>query len=99
MDQAVTAVLAEYASSRGTLILALAVCTSLAIARPSAEPPARPVGVVEQPCPVPAAPTGDTDKPMKDWHERILDPGEGREFEPLAAHVEDIEAVGADREY
>jgi lysophospholipase L1-like esterase len=82
MDQAVIAVLAEYASTRGALILALAACTSLAIARPPGEPPARPVGVVEQPCPAPAASTGETDKPMKDLHERILDPGEGREFEP-----------------
>jgi lysophospholipase L1-like esterase len=81
MDQAVTAVLAEYASSRGALILALAACTSLAIARPPGEPPVRPVGIVEQPCPAPAAP-GDAEKPLKDQHERILDPGEGREFEP-----------------
>jgi lysophospholipase L1-like esterase len=79
MDQAVTAVLAGY---RGALILALAACTSLAIARPPGEPPVRPVGLVEQPCPAPIAPTGDTEKPIKDWHERILDPGEGREFEP-----------------
>jgi lysophospholipase L1-like esterase len=83
MDQAVTAVLAEYASSRGTLILALAVCTSLAIARPLGEPPVHPVGIVEQPCPAPTASSGDTEKPVKDLHERILDPGEGREFEPL----------------
>lgn len=76
MDQAVTAILAEY---RGALILAFAACTSLAIARPPGEPPVRPVGVVEQPCP---APTGDTEKPMKDWQERLLDPSEGREFEP-----------------
>jgi lysophospholipase L1-like esterase len=82
MDQAVTAVLAEYACTRGALILALAACTSLAIARPPGEPPVRPVGVVEQPCPAPSAQAGETDKPMKDWHERILDPGEGREFEP-----------------
>jgi lysophospholipase L1-like esterase len=81
MDQAVTAVLAEYASSRGALILALAACTSLAIARPPGEPPVRPVGIVEQPCPASTAP-GDTEKPVKDLHERILDPGEGREFEP-----------------
>jgi lysophospholipase L1-like esterase len=81
MDQAVTAVLAEYASSRGALILALAACTSLAIARPLGEPPVRPVGIVEQPCPAPAA-SGDAEKPLKDQHERILDPGEGREFEP-----------------
>src|SRR5882762_3735266 len=79
MDQAVTAVLAEY---RGALILALAACTSLAMARPAAEPPVRPVGIVEQPCPAPTVPTGDTEKPVKDWHERILDPSEGREFEP-----------------
>src|SRR6266404_7689723 len=79
MDQAVTAVLAEH---RGALILALAACTSLAIARPPAEPPVRPVGIVEQPCPAPSAPPGDTEKPMKDWHERILDPTEGREFDP-----------------
>jgi lysophospholipase L1-like esterase len=79
MDQAVTAVLAGY---RGTLILALAACASLALARPPGEPPVRPVGIVEQPCPPPAPPTGDTEKPMKDWHERILDPGEGREFDP-----------------
>ena len=81
MDQAVTAVLAEYASSRGALILVLVACTSLAIARPPGEPPVRPVGIVEQPCPVPTA-SGDTEKPAKDSHERILDPGEGREFEP-----------------
>ena len=81
MDQAVTAVLAEYASSRGALIFALALCTSLAIARPPGEPPVRPVGIVEQPCPAPAA-SADTEKPAKDLHERILDPGEGREFEP-----------------
>jgi lysophospholipase L1-like esterase len=81
MDQAVTAVLAEYASSRGALILALAACTSLAIARPPGEPPVRPVGIVEQPCPAPAA-SGDAEKLLKDQHERILDPGEGREFEP-----------------
>jgi lysophospholipase L1-like esterase len=79
MDQAVMAVLAEY---RGALILAFAACTSLAIARPPGEPPARPVGVVEQPCPAPTAAPGDTEKAMKDWHERILDPSEGREFEP-----------------
>jgi lysophospholipase L1-like esterase len=82
MDRAVTAVLAEYASTRGALILALAACTSLATARPSGEPPVRPVGIVEQPCPGPGAQTSDTDKPVRDWHERILDPGEGREFEP-----------------
>lgn len=82
MDQAVTAVLAEYACSRGALILVLAACTSLAIARPPGEPPVRPVGIVEQPCPVPTT-AGDTEKPAKDSHERILDPGEGREFEPL----------------
>src|SRR5438270_7365452 len=81
MDQAVTAVPAEY---RGALILALSltwlVCASVAIARPPGEPAVRPVGVVEQPCPAPA--TGDTERPMKDTHERILDPSEGREFEP-----------------
>jgi lysophospholipase L1-like esterase len=82
MDQAVTAVLAEYASTRGALILALAACASLAIARPPGEPAVRPVGIVEQPCPASSAAPGDTEKPMKDWHERILDPTEGREFDP-----------------
>jgi lysophospholipase L1-like esterase len=82
MDQAVIAVLAEYASTRGALILALAACTSLAIARPPGEPATRPVGIVEQPCAAPTAPSSDTEKPMKDWHERILDPSEGREFDP-----------------
>jgi lysophospholipase L1-like esterase len=82
MDQAVTGVLAEYACSRRVLILVFAACTSLAIARAPGEPPVRPVGIVEQPCPVPTTPA-DTEKPAKDSHERILDPGEGREFEPL----------------
>ena len=81
MDQAVTAVLAEYASTRGALILAFTACTSLAIARPLGEPPVRPVGIVEQPCPASSAAPADTEKPMKDWHERILDPTAGREFE------------------
>jgi lysophospholipase L1-like esterase len=81
MDQAVTANISRY-SPRVALVLMLALGASVVLARPPGEPPVRPVGIVEQPCPPPIAAAGDTDKPLKDWHERILDPGAGREFEP-----------------
>jgi lysophospholipase L1-like esterase len=59
---------------------------SITMARPPGEPPARPVGIVDQPCattPIaPTPPANETDKTAKDWRERILDPSEGRDFEP-----------------
>jgi lysophospholipase L1-like esterase len=67
------------------LVLLLVAYGSLAAARPPGESTARPVGIVEQPCPAPTAPAppgGDTERPAKDWRERILDPSEGREFDP-----------------
>lgn len=43
----------------------------------------RPVGIVEQPCPPPTASGTDVkSSEQKDWRERLLDPSEGREFEP-----------------
>ena len=60
------------------LVLAFAACASVASARPPAESPLRPVGIVEQPCLPPTPLTSD----MKELQERILDPSAGRELEP-----------------
>jgi lysophospholipase L1-like esterase len=58
--------------------LALVLVTSVitAVARPPADALVRPVGIVEQPCPAAAAPAD-----LRDFHERLLDPSAGREFE------------------
>jgi len=81
MDQAVTANISRY-SPRVALVLMLAFDASVAMARPPGEPAVRPVGIVEQPCPAAASAAADTERPQKDWSERILDPSAGREFEP-----------------
>src|SRR2546421_225487 len=81
MDQAVTANISRY-SPGVALVLMLAFDASVAMARPPGEPAVRPVGIVEQPCPAPTAATADTERPVKDWSERILDPSAGRQFEP-----------------
>jgi lysophospholipase L1-like esterase len=62
------------------MALVLILATSFtATARPPVEAPARPVGIVEQPCPPSPSPApGD----LKDSRERLLDPSAGREFEP-----------------
>ncbi|MEA3183245.1 MAG: hypothetical protein QOI59_6768 [Gammaproteobacteria bacterium] len=70
-------------SQRVALVLMLAVCASSVDARPPAESPVRPVGIVEQPCPTPTAPGAEVKaNEQKDWRERLLDPSEGREFDP-----------------
>jgi lysophospholipase L1-like esterase len=80
MDQKVG--FTEYAITPA-LGLAFLALGSMALARPPAEPPARPVGIVEQPCSTPAPqPSADAERPAKDWRERVLDPAEGREVEP-----------------
>ena len=86
MDQAITATISGY-SPRVVLVLVLAALASPVAARP-AESAVRPVGIVEQPCPVSTAPTSDS-KPNepKEWQERLLDPGAGREFEPPDLNV------------
>jgi lysophospholipase L1-like esterase len=60
------------------LVLVLAAQIGVVAARAPGDAPPRPVGVVEQPCPASAVPAVD----LKDFHERILDPSAGREFEP-----------------
>jgi lysophospholipase L1-like esterase len=91
MDQAITATISGYSPSvaragyspRVPLVLLLAACASLADARPVTESSVRPVGIVEQPCPPPTAPAADVkSNDQKDWRERLLDPSEGREFDP-----------------
>jgi lysophospholipase L1-like esterase len=71
------------------MAVVVALATSVAaVARPPVEAPARPVGIVEQPCPPSPSPTltpAQTD--LKDFHERLLDPGVGREFDPPDAAV------------
>lgn len=81
MDRAITADISGY-SPRLAVLLTLAFCASAAIARPPAEPAVHAVGVVEQACPALNAQSADTENFLKDSHERILDPGAGREFEP-----------------
>lgn len=80
MDQAFTANISR-CSPRVAFVLMLALDAGLAMARPPGEP-VRPVGIVEQPCPAANPSGGDSEKPTKDWHERILDPSAGREFDP-----------------
>jgi lysophospholipase L1-like esterase len=88
MDQAITANISGY-SPRVALALLLLVPASMVTARAPGEPPARPAGVVEQPCPTTAG--GETKaNEQKEWQERILDPSAGREFEPL-----DVNAANA----
>jgi lysophospholipase L1-like esterase len=84
MDQGVTADFEDYAIT-AALVLLFLVPASLTFARPAAEPPARPVGIVEQPCAASVTGTpssSDAEKPAKDWLEHVLDPSEGRDFEP-----------------
>ena len=83
MDQAITATISGY-SPRVALVLFLAVCASPSHGRPAMESAGRPVGIVEQPCPAPSAPGADTktNDQQKEWHERLLDPSEGRESDP-----------------
>jgi lysophospholipase L1-like esterase len=65
------------------LVLVLAAFASSVDARPPAEPLVRPVGIVEQPCQPPTAPGAEVKaNEQKDWRERLLDPSEGREFDP-----------------
>jgi lysophospholipase L1-like esterase len=77
MDQ--RASFAEYAITPALALLFVAYA-SITVARAPGEPPPRPVGIVDQPCPTAAPPAADTEK--KDWLEHILDPSEGRDFEP-----------------
>src|ERR1700743_571651 len=63
--------------SSGALLLAL-MTTVASAGHPPSEPPVRPLGVVEQPCPAVTPPPD-----LKDFHERLLDPSAGREFEPV----------------
>jgi lysophospholipase L1-like esterase len=78
MDQKMGAT--EYALAPALALLLLA-HASWSVARPVGE--ATHIGIVEQPCVTPASPPpSDTDKSPKDWLERLLDPGEGREIEP-----------------
>ena len=82
MDQAITATISGY-SPRVALVLVLAAWALPAAARPATESVVRPVGIVEQPCPAPTTPGGDTKATdQKEWQERLLDPDAGREFEP-----------------
>ncbi len=80
MDQAITANISGY-SPRVAGVLTLALCASAAIARPPVEP-VHPLGVVEQPCLASTAQASDIERAAREGHERILDPGAGREFEP-----------------
>jgi lysophospholipase L1-like esterase len=73
MDQAVTAITSRVGA---TLVLVLASAVAYA-GHPPSEQAARPVGIVDQPCPVVPPPD------LKDFHERLLDPSAGREFEPM----------------
>jgi acyl-CoA thioesterase-1 len=70
MDQGVRAV-SEYPASIAVGFLVLLAFSSLVCAR---SPDARPVGIVEQPCSTQIALTAP--------HEHLLDPSEGREYEP-----------------
>lgn len=81
MDQAVTANISRY-SPRVALALMLTLDATFAMARPPGEPAVRPVGIVEQPCPASTSTAADSERSLKDWSERILDPSAGREFEP-----------------
>jgi lysophospholipase L1-like esterase len=97
MDQAVTAKagLVPIIISRprtmlgrsGAALVLVLITTAASAGHPSSEPPVRPVGVVEQPCPTVTSPPD-----LKDFHERLLDPSAGREFEPV-----DMNAVTAAR--
>jgi len=103
MDQAITATISGY-SPRVALVLVLAAWALPAAARPATESAVRPVGVVEQPCPAPITPAGDTkaNDQQKEWQERLLDPDAGREFEPPdlnaanAAHTAEEERLHYD---
>jgi len=79
MDQATTANISRYSPRLAVLVLLAG--ASLASARPS-DPAARPVGIVDQPCLTSVTPAPDKANELKDWHERLLDPSAGREFEP-----------------
>ena len=94
MDQAITATISGY-SPRVVLVLLLAALASPPAAARPAESVVRPVGIVEQPCPVSTAPAGDS-KPNepKEWQERLLDPGAGREFEPADLNVANAAQIG-----
>jgi lysophospholipase L1-like esterase len=82
MDQAITATISGY-SPGVVLALLLATWASTGAARSAAESAVRPVGIVEQPCAAPTAPASDSKvNERKEWQERLLDPGAGREFEP-----------------
>jgi lysophospholipase L1-like esterase len=67
--------------SGGVLLLALS-ASFASVARPPADVPARPVGIVEQPC-APVMASAD----LKEFHERLLDPSAGREFDSPDANV------------
>lgn len=87
MGQAITATISGY-SPGVVLALILAAGASTGAARAPTESAVRPVGIVEQPCPAPTAPAGDSKaNDQKEWQERILDPGAGREFEPPDLNV------------
>jgi len=85
--------IAEYAVTPALLLLLIA-DASLAAARPPGEPPPRPVGIVEQPCPAPTPTSPDAEKSIKESHERILDPSEGRDFEALDPSAASAKHVG-----
>ncbi len=53
----------------------------MAPARPP-DPVVRPVGIVEQPCLGSSTGAEKVNEAVRDWHERLLDPNAGREFEP-----------------
>ena len=74
MDQAITATILRYSPTMA-LVVVLVVSASLVHARAPTE---RPVGIVDQPCPLSA---GVEPKASDPWLERLLDPGEGREME------------------
>ncbi len=79
MDQAITANISRYSPRLAVVILVAG--SQLVAARPP-DPAARPVGIVDQPCLVSAAAAPDKANELKEWHERLLDPSAGREFEP-----------------
>ncbi len=77
MDQAITANISRYSQRLAVFLIAV---SPLAVARPPET--VRTVGIVDQPCLGLASAGAEKSSEVKDWHERLLDPNAGREFEP-----------------
>jgi len=89
---------AEYAITPRLVFFVFVAHAPLAMGHPPGESPARPVGIVEQLCVGSTTATplaGDTERGAKDWHERLLDPSEGRETEPSEQYAANAQHAAA----